>query len=195
MSAPKRVDIEIEQGSTFARTVMWETAPRIWKPITAITAAAPVQITATAHGVPDGWRVGVVNVQGMTQINAPHNPPRDTELLPAAVIDVNRITLDLSAADFDAYTAGGYLVYWTPHDMASYTARMTIKNRIGGTVLDVVACTVDNTAKTVSLLIDAVTAAAFTWVKGVYDLEMVSPGGVVTAILSGVVTVKREVTT
>ena len=35
----------------------------------------------------------------------------------------------------------------------------------------------------------------FTWKTGVYDLEMVSAAGAVTAILTGKVSVTREVTT
>ena len=37
--------------------------------------------------------------------------------------------------------------------------------------------------------------AAFTWTKGVYDLEMVSAAGVVTDLLYGKVAVEQEVTT
>lgn len=54
---------------------------------------------------------------------------------------------------------------------------------------------IDATAKTITLTISAADTAAIAWTKGVYDLEMVSPTGVVTAILSGKVTVTKEVTT
>jgi hypothetical protein len=191
----KKQDLIIEQGKTFQRVVRWETSPRVWKPITGIAQNAPVAITCTGHGVPSGWRVGVVNVLGMDDINALHNPPRDGEMHEATVGGVNTILLDLSAAGFDPYTSGGYLVYWTPHDLTGYTARMTIKDRVGGTVLDVVTCVVDSAGFTTTLTIDAVTAAGFAWTRAVYDLELVSAGGIVTALLTGSIVVTKEVTT
>jgi hypothetical protein len=194
MSA-KQQDLIIEQGKTFQRTVRWETAPRVWKPITGITNAAPATITCPTHGVPDGWRVGVVDVEGMDQINAGNNPPRDGDLREATVASANTLQLDLSSLRFDTYTSGGSIVYWTPHTLAGYTARMTIKDRVGGSVLATVACTVDDTLKTIALLIDATASAAFTFKNGVYDLELVSGSGIVTALLAGSVTVTQEVTT
>jgi hypothetical protein len=53
-----------------------------------------------------------------------------------------------------------------------------------------------NTAlHTITLTISATDTAAFAWKKGVYDLELVSASGVVTALLTGSVTVTKEVTT
>jgi hypothetical protein len=71
----------------------------------------------------DGWRVGVVNVKGMLDINMQHGvPPRDSELR-VATSHANQIQLnDLSSCDWDAYESGGFLVYWTPHDLTGYTA-------------------------------------------------------------------------
>lgn len=55
--------------------------------------------------------------------------------------------------------------------------------------------TLDTTRKTITLTISAADTAAMAWKKGVYDLEMVSPTGVVTALLTGNVAVTKEVTT
>lgn len=195
MSTAKQLDLIIEQGKTFQKTVRWETSPRVWKPITGIANDAPVSITSPGHGLVAGWRVGVVNVVGMEDINAKQNPPRDGDLREATVASSSVVQLDLSAAGFDPYVSGGYLVYWTPHDLAGYTARMKIKDRVGGTVLETVTCTVDNTLKTIALLITDVDSAGFAWTRGVYDLELVSGSGIVTALLSGSITVTKEVTT
>ncbi len=54
---------------------------------------------------------------------------------------------------------------------------------------------IDNTTKTIKLDIDALDTAAVTFKKGVYDLELESPAGVVTALMFGNVTVTNEVTT
>lgn len=53
----------------------------------------------------------------------------------------------------------------------------------------------DTTRKTITLTVSATDTAAMTWKKGAYDLEMVSPTGIVTALLTGNVTVAKEVTT
>jgi hypothetical protein len=194
-------DIVIQQGKTFNQVVRWESTPIIYKPITGITQAAPVQITATAHGVPAGWRVAVVSVKGMLGINAKNTPPRPSDYHPATVAGANAITLnDVNSADYSPYSSGGYLQYNTPVDMTGFTARMTIKDVVGGTAQETLTSgngkiVLDNTAKTITILLDAATTAAYTWVKGVYDLEMVSAAGVVTAILTGRVTVTKEVTT
>lgn len=193
-------DLVIEQGKTFGKTLRWETGPVVYKPITAITQAAPARITCPLHGLVNGWRVAVVSVKGMTQING-STPPKTKDYTKATVIDVNTIELNaVNAADFKPYTSGGYVQYNTPVDLSGYTARMAIKDRVGGTVLLSLSTAnnrivLDNTAKTIRLSIPATDTAAITWTKGVYDLEMVSAGGDVSRLMSGSVSVIKEVTT
>lgn len=205
-------DLEIKQGKTFSLVIRWETEPIVYKPITAISLAngAP-RLTVTGHDTPNGWRGAVTRVKGMTQINAKNSPPRDSDYVPALVINENTIELN-SVAPYDAngtewpeYISGGFWQYNTPVDLAGYTARMKIKDKVGGTVLasteagdsplNVLDIAIDNTAKTITLTIEATANDDFTWTKGVYDLEMVSAGGVVSTIIAGKVTVVKEVTT
>jgi hypothetical protein len=199
-------DLTIKQGSTFTRVLRWESPPYIYKAITGITKAAPAVVTAASHGIPDGWRVAVVSVKGMTQINAKKAPPADADYTRATFIDSNSLELnEVNSTDYGTYTSGGYLQLLTPVDLSGYTGRMKIKDKIGGTVLastdvgdapnNVITITLDNAAKTITVQIDASDTASFTWTKGVYDLEMVSSGGVVTDLLQGKVTVELEVTT
>jgi hypothetical protein len=194
-------DLVIQQGKTFDKALRWESAPIVYKSITGVAKQAPASITCVSHGVPDGWRVTVVSVKGMTQINSKNNPPKDKDYARATVVDSDTIELNtVNAADYKAYTSGGYVQYNTPTDMASYTARMSIKDKIGGTELLPLTTAnsrilLDNVAKTITLTITAADTAAITWKKGVYDLEMVSPSDVVTKLLSGSVSVEQEVTT
>jgi hypothetical protein len=196
-----KLNLTIEQGKTFQRLLRWETTPLVYKAVSAITQAAPARVTATAHGVPPGWNVALTGVRGMTEINASQIPPKDADMHQATVVDANTLELNtVSAADFSAYAGGGYLCYYTPHDLASYTARMSIKDKVGGTLLVSLTTansdiTVDSTNHTILLEIDAVASAAFTWKKGVYDLELVSPTGDVVALCSGTVVLIPEVTT
>lgn len=205
MAATK--DFVIEQGRTFQHVLRWEAPPYLYKAISAITAAAPAEVTTVApHDIPDGWRVTIVSAKGMTAINAANDPPKTADYKRAAVTGLSTIELnDVNSSDYKTHTAGtGYVQFLTPVDMAGYTARMQIKDKVGGVVLastevgdtplDTITITIDNVAKTISLLIAAADTAAITWTKGVYDLEMIN-GGVVTALLTGKITVTKEVTT
>ena len=196
-------DLAIVQGKTFSLAIRWEAPPIIYKAITAITQTAPVKITAVGHGIPDGWRVAVTNVKGMTDINATANSVKDGDYVQATVVDVDTITLnDINAAGFKAYISGGYLQYNTPVVLTDFTARMSIKDKVGGTVLlslttENGGIVIDVTRHVITLNISATASAALTWSKGVYDLELVSADTipVVTALLTGKVTVSKEVTT
>ena len=82
---------------------------------------------------------------------------------------------------------------------------MKIKDKVGGTVLastdvldapkNVLTIAIDSALKTITLSIAATDTDDFAWKTGVYDLEMVSASGAVTAVLTGKVSVTREVTT
>jgi hypothetical protein len=198
----KQLNLTIRQGETFQRIIRWEMPPFVYKPITGITKAAPAVVTCPAHGLVNGWRVAVVSVNGMDEINAEHTPPRDTEMVQVTFVDSNTVSLNkVNSAKFSTYASGGYLQFYTPVDLTGYTARMGIKDRIGGTLLLTLSTgadtriAIDPTAKTITVTISAADAAAIAWRKGVYDLEMVSAAGVVTTIFSGNVTVIPEVTT
>lgn len=211
MAEPK--DLTIQQGKTFSLPVRWENGDLVVrKPITAISLAfgAP-RLTVASHGLPAGWRTYVTRCQGMKQINAADIPPRDNDYHPATVIDATTIELndidpvDDNGKEWPAYSDSGFLNWNAPVDLTGYTARMKIKDKVGGTVLastdvldapkSVLTIAIDNALKTITLSIAATDTDDFTWKTGVYDLEMVSASGAVTAILAGKVSVTREVTT
>lgn len=201
--AAKKLNLIIRQGETFVRVIRWETPPFIYKAITAITQSGPVSITAVGHGLATGWRVAVVTVGGMEQLNALHDPPRDHEFKQCTVSDPDTITINtVNTTDYDAYTTGGYLQFYTPVDLTGYSARMTIKDKVGGTTLMSLTSgapdnriAIDNSNHTITLTITAADTAAITWKNGVYDLEMVSPTSTVTTIFSGDISITKEVTT
>lgn len=208
-------NLTIVKGKTFSRVIRWAAAPYLYKPITAITQAAPVSITSAGHSIPDGWQVAVVSVKGMTQINVtiPADPRAFNDVThKATVTGANAITInDINSAGFSAYTSGGYVQMLSPVDMNGFTARMSIKDRVGGTELfrldttttpavlpythDQPRIVLDNGNKITTLTIHAEDTAVMPFRKGVYDLEMVSPSGVVDLLMSGAITVVDEVTT
>ena len=196
-------DIVIQQGRTFKLTLRWEIPPIIYKAITAMTQSAPLRITVPGHGVPDGWRVAVSGVKGMTELNVASDSPREREYHQATVIDPNTVELNsVNASSFKQYIGGGYLQYNTPAPLDGFAARMSIKDKVGGTELLLLTTensriVLDLAKRTITLIISSVDTTTIAWKSGVYDLELVSGDtpAVVTALLTGKVSVTKEVTT
>ena len=205
-------DIPITQGKTFSLVIRWESEPVIRKAITAISLASGApRLSVVGHGLTNGWRCAVTRAKGMPQINAQNYPLREADYHPATVIDngtveFNDVTpVDDNGKEWPAYVSGGFLEWYSPVDLTGQTARMKIKDKIGGTVLastepgdaplNVLSIAIDNAAKTITLAIAATDTDDFAWKTGVYDLEMVSATGVVVAIMAGKVLVSKEVTT
>jgi hypothetical protein len=191
-------NFQILQGETWQRVIRWEQLPFLYKPITAITLAAPAAITATAHGFKTGWRAALVSVIGMSEINALNVPPRDSDYHQMTVVDPNTVTFnDINSAEYTPYVSGGYLMAYTPVDMSGYTASMEIKSRIGGPVLITLTTVnggiaIDNTNHTITLLIAAAVTDILTWKTAVYDLDMISASNVVTPLYTGTLSVIAE---
>lgn len=190
------------QGKTFTRVIRYGKKPFVYKAITAIAKLAPVLITAVGHDLTEGWPVAVVGVQGMRQINAERDPPAEREFYPATIIGANQIELnDVNAANFSAYTSGGWLQYHTPVDLTGGQARMTILDRIGGTVRlaltssPAAGLVLDATANTITLTVTDEQTEAATWTNGVYDLEFEDATGAVFGIYYGNVSMAKEATT
>lgn len=186
-------DFVIQQGKTFRQVIRWEAPPIIYKPITAISQSGPVSITvADTSDLPPDWRVKVTSVRGMKEIN---------DLAGLATV-VNGTTVEINTINsslFSAYTSGGYLEYNTPVVLTGMTARMSIKDKVGGTELlslttENGGITVSNSTKKITLLISDTDTAAITWQRGVYDLEIIDLSGSVIQLLQGKITVQREVT-
>lgn len=190
MANPK--EILITRGDTFTMEFRWGTEVLTYLPITAISlASGPPRLTVSAHGIPDRWPVAVTRVGGMKQINAENSPPDDDDYHEIRVIDANTIEFNgMDATGFSAYTSGGFVQFRTPQDLTGYTARMDVKDKIGGTVLfssevdadplDIITLAVDAAAFKTTATISATDTAAITAKAGVTNLEMVSPTGVVT---------------
>lgn len=85
-------------------------------------------------------------------------------------------------------------------NLTGCTARMQIRKKLEDPVV-LIALTTENDGITlggvtgvITLQLSAVATAAIPWVAGVYDLEIVFAGGVVRRLLSGNVTVSKEIT-
>lgn len=201
-SPPLSYDLEITKGSTVSLVIRWEATPFIYKAITAVTKAAPVAITSATHGLKTGWRTAVISVGGMRELKAKNWPLRSTDFNKCTVSDTNTITLnEVNSTDYTTYTSGGFLAYYTPVSLASFTARMKVRATALATtellsLTSSAGIALDDTEHTITVVISAATTAAFTFSTGVYDFELASGDAtpVVTKLLSGNVTVLEEVT-
>lgn len=131
---PVKKDLTILRGKTFDLPIKWETDVFSYAAITGITNSAPCIVTAPSHGVPDGWRVALVSVKGMTQINAKNSPPKDSDYIVAKLLTSSTVELNtVNSANYKPWTSGGYLQFHAPQDLTNYAARMSIKDKIAST--------------------------------------------------------------
>jgi hypothetical protein len=89
----------------------------------------------------------------------------------------------------------------TPVNLTGYTARMQVRSTMeSATVLIELTTGADGrivlggSAGTITMTIAATDTAALTAGRAVYDLELVSGGGIVTRLIQGVCTISRNVT-
>jgi hypothetical protein len=195
-------NLVFQQGSSYTLEVRWEQKEYTFKPITAITKAAPPVITATSHGVPDNWRVAMTNIRGMTELNAANDPT----VVAADFYEVNVLTgntLELKNVDatgFGTYVSGGILRYYPPVDLTGYTARMDIRQTLTATTTLLSLTTgngriaIDTANYVITLDLTAAETEALTFSSAVYSLEMVGPSSDVTQLLYGSVKLDKEVT-
>lgn len=191
--------LKIKQGATYIKQLRWEAEPFIYKAISGVTNAAPVVLHVPAHGLLLDQLFAVQSVQGMSEINTP-SPENLKGWYRATPVDPDHVEINkVNSSSFKTYQSGGNIMYRSTVDLTGYTARMLIKDKVGGITLHTLTTalgniTIDTVLKLISITITAAETEAFDWKKGVYDLEMVSPGGVVTSILAGDVQITKEVT-
>lgn len=195
MTTPIKLNLKIIQGSTFGQVLRWESGTKVYKPISSITNSAPVVINAAAHGIPVGWRTKVTNVVGMKEINSSAN-----EYYIVTGTTTDTVTLNaVNSLGYGAYTSGGVLEYNEPVDLAGYTARMQIRPKLEDTTIIKELTTenggivINNTTKTIQLVISATDTAAFTFNSAVYSLELVVATTVIP-FATGSVSLTKEVT-
>ena len=85
-------------------------------------------------------------------------------------------------------------------NLTGYTARMQVRQSIASSVILLNLTTenggivIDALTGTIKLTQTALQTAAYTWRRGVYDLELMSPSGFVTRLMQGAVETSPEVT-
>jgi len=194
-------DLSIKQGSTFSLTLKYGQPQFTVKAITGVTKSGQAVVTAASHGLTIDWPVWVVGVVGMDQINHTADELRQAcAAYYGYYVDANSLRLDVDTTRFGTYSSGGEVLYHTPVNLTGFTARMQIRETVESTTIlhtmttENGGITLGGTAGTIALLISATDTAALTFDAGVYDLEIISAGGVVTEVMAGAVLLGDEVT-
>lgn len=193
--------LEIRRGSSHRWMMRWS-QPKLGY-ITGVTlnATAPLSITATAHGLPDGWLVAVQNATGgFSQLNA-DNPPTSSQYLRADVVDGGTLAVNrLNAVGFKP-SQPATLVYRKPHDLIGCTARAQMRKKINSPdpVLefnsDVAGgITIDTLLSSTTLQFTEAQTRSVPVGSYVMDIELIMPNGSVLATSVIEVTVVDEVT-
>ena len=194
-------------GATHETAIRISSQTMLYAPISGMAQSAPLEITSTAHGIPDGWQVAVIGAKGMTELNAADpNDIKANEYHRCTVVDAATITIDgISSERFKAYQSGGHLAFRAPADLSGYASgRMDVKSKVGGDVL-LTRNTVNGgmfiDSATSSVLVrlapTTLSAAGLTAKDYVFDIELATAGGAVDALCSAdsVFSVQPEVTT
>ena len=195
MTAPTKLNFKMYQGSTFTEVIRWESSTKVYKPITSITKAAPVVITANSHGIPLGWRTKVTNAGGMTQINDTENYYQVTGLT------TNSITINsVNSLGYGEHTANtGVLEYNEPVPLVGFTARMQLRPSVTSvTIIDQYTTengiiVLDTALSTITIAVPATQTAGYGFSTAVYSLELVG-GTQVYQLITGTITLVQEVT-
>ena len=190
---PAKLDLHIVQGATLRDTLRLMQPRYEYRPITGIS-GSPLRLTVD-HGLPGSWLAWVEGVNGMQGVN---RSPRTERPHRVTVVDASTLEINALSA-FGLNPSGGQLIYKPPVDLTGATARMQIREQVGGAVLLELTTENDGLAisgpGTITRTLSATQTAALTWAEAVYDLEVEYADGTVQRYLQGAVTVSREVTT
>jgi hypothetical protein len=197
MSTPSKVNFKMYQGSTFSEVLHWESNKKVYIPISNIGKSAPTVITtSSAHSIPGVWRVRVTNVGGMKEINSADDEYYLGTSITSTTIELNAV----NSLGYTAYTSGGVVEYNEPVNLTGFTARMQLREKLDSTTILAEYTTengkliVDTATSKVTINVDAITTAGYTFNTAVYSLELVSSGGQVNQLITGNITLVKEVT-
>ncbi|WP_447593552.1 hypothetical protein [Aquipseudomonas campi] len=195
------IPITIARGATFEFGILYADEDLLYLPITGMPSKAPVRLTVVGHGVPDGWPVRVACVKAPEELNTAAD-----EWVFAHVVDADTIELNnLNAHCWRAFSGSGLLILRRPADLAGWQCRAQVRDRVGGQLLfswhsdpaenpDSLVL-VDVALSQFVLTMSDTQSEALTWSKGVYEAEVIAPGGQVYKLTAiSPITVSREVT-
>lgn len=205
------IPITITRGKTFEFALLYaEEEPRQVL-ITGMPSKVPLRLTVPGHGLPDRWPFWVTCVKSPAELNTAIQAGDAQEVMAAdphyaKPIDADTIEVpDLVAHCWKSLSGTGLLLTCPPVDLTGWHCRAQVRDKVGGALLfawnsDAGSgadgeIEVDVAGGAFVLKMDAATAAALPWKRGVYDAEAIAPGGEVYPLTAiSTITVDDEVT-
>ena len=182
--ALQKLTLTIRKGSAENIPIRLEQSGWSYASISAVAQSAPLRVTVPGHGIPDGWRVAIMNVKAVGDFGAANNPPKDNELHTVTVIDADTIEFNaINGAAFRTHTGGGQLAWHTPVDLNLYVgARMNVRDKVGGVLVanwttDTNELERDVANDTLWLRLDDLVTETMTAKNKVFDIELIRTGG------------------
>lgn len=178
-----KLNLKVRQGSMFKKVLRWETEPFIYKPITSIGSTAPCALHVPGHGLLQSQLFAIQNAQGLVDLN--EKAEDITQWHRAHVVDDDHIEINrVNALAFKAHTPNtGVIKYRTVVDLTGYTARLTLRERMGGVILhtmtsaDPEEITLDPATGLVSFVFSSEASKLWTWRKAVFELDLIDVTG------------------
>lgn len=187
-------DFQLSPGETWAPVVRWASDELTSVPVTGVTSAAPVVVTAPGHGLPNGWRAALTGVVGMPEVNAANYPPVGEDWKRGTVIDANTVQLNHeTGAGFGPYVSGGFLVYQTPIPLDGVGVALNVwanEDRCGTPIVSLAVgtgVTIDTTAMTIT---GRLQTAGLAWQTGFYSMMATDASGNTTELMAGVLNIQ-----
>lgn len=182
-------DLTVIQGKTAAFQFGWGQGKFVWKLITGVGNAAPVELTVEGHDITDGWPYWISDLKKPACLNNVENgcagepdvlgdEPYLAEVVGADTLSINHI----NGMRLDAYAGGGVIRYYARADITDYTALMQVRRSARDTAVLFEASSegaspmisIDEASSTFTL---AIPAEQFVdgVITGVYEIEIVAP--------------------
>lgn len=172
---PAKINYKIYQGSTFQESYRWESATKVYLPLTAISKSAPcVLTTQSSHVLPVGWRFRVVGAGGMKEINSIGDTYYLATNTTGTSVEVNQV----NSLQYTTYTSGGVIEYNQPVDLQNFNARMQIRETVDSSQVlyqtDSITgnIIINNTLKSIMITIPAADTQQFNFSTAVYSVEL-----------------------
>jgi len=196
MSTPN-FPLDIEQGADFINTFHWYAGGKSMAPIEDIQIGYPTRIKVTGHGLPSVSDTPVIisGVDGLRDINS-----TDLGIEEAIYVDANYFDMPISSVGETWVIGTGEITWHTPTNITGFTARMQIRAKkysssfIHELTTENGGITLTVADASIALSIPAATTAGFAFVGAWYDIELIGPGGDITRVVEGELTLIREVT-
>ena len=180
--------LPIEQGVSFDQTLNWYGGGKFIAPIEDLRPGYPTEIRVSGHGLNSLSPTPIIisgvlaKDQDDKRSEMRHINSEDTGIPMATYVDANWFTVDLSTVDDEWFEGTGEITYWKPSDIDGWGGECNIRKNWHSPILHTISTelgtmTLDGTDGSIRLQISPVDTSAFTFVNGVYDIDLWPGGG------------------